>query len=135
MLPPSPRLPPRCKLRRSTLPSPPSCGGARAAQEYILIGEVGKRCPPLPSKSGRTYTIMGKDGMPTILTAEQYAALSGTCCYSLNLPEASYPGYERVLLPEVSAELLHMHDVQDAEEGVLDLDAGLLAAVAFRRKK
>jgi hypothetical protein len=68
------------------------------------------------------------------LSAEEYAALSGTCCYALNLPEEAHPGYERVLLHDVSAELLHIHDAQDAEEGVHEGEAGLLAAVAFRRR-
>ena len=52
---------------------------------------------------------------------------------AINLPpEKHHPGYHRVLLPEVSAELLHIHDLQDAEEGLEDAE-GILVAVAFRR--
>ena len=59
----------------------------------------------------------------------------GGLCYSLCLdPEAHHEGYERVLLPEVSRELLHVHDAQDAEEGRSADEEGVLAAVAFRRR-
>ena len=66
------------------------------------------------------------------MSHEQHAALMGSLSYSLALPAASHPGYERVLLEDVSRELLHIQDVLDAEEGRADAD-GLLAAVSFRR--
>ena len=59
--------------------------------------------------------------------------MMGSLCYSISLdPATHHPGYERVLLPEVSSELLHIHDAQDAEEGCAD-DPGGLVAAAFRR--
>ena len=45
--------------------------------------------------------------------------------------DSEQQGFEHV--EEVSAELLHIHDAQDAEEGTPDAP-GLLAAVAFRRR-
>ena len=65
---------------------------------------------------------------------KEHTQQMGSLCYSLNLsPAQHHPGYERVLLSEVSAELLHVHDAQDAEEGLVDAE-GLLVAVSFRRR-
>ena len=101
--------------------------------EYVLIGEAGRRAPP--HQNDRGYRVLnGPDGQVQEMSHAAYSAKVGACCYSLTLPpEEHHPGYERVLLPEVSSELLHMHDAQDAEEGLVDAE-GLLVAVSFRRR-
>ena len=103
---------------------------ARVA-EYVLIGEAGRR--GAPRQTAQSYRVLGSDGHSHHMTYDEHVAQMGTLCYSLNLPpEKHHPGYHRVLLPEVSAELLHIHDLQDAEEGLEDAE-GILVAVAFRR--
>lgn len=101
--------------------------------EYVLIGEAGRRAAP--RQNDRGYRVLnGPDGQVQEMSHAQHVAMVGACCYSLTLPpEEHHPGYERVMLPEVSSELLHMHDAQDAEEGLEDAE-GLLVAVSFRRR-
>ena len=66
----------------------------------------------------------------------QAAVDMGSLCYSLTLPaETAHSGYERVLLEEVSCELLHITDAEEAEEGRrVEEEEGSLVAVAFRRR-
>ena len=68
------------------------------------------------------------------MSAAQHEALMGSLCYSLSSPH--HEGYKRHLLEEVSCELLHVKDSQDAEEGGQEARSeGLLAAVSFRREQ
>ena len=108
--------------------------GARV-KEYVLIGEAGIRAPPQQTADKKGYRLLsGPGGEVRKITHEEHTQQMGSLCYSLNLSPAQFhPGYERVLLSEVSAELLHVHDAQDAEEGLVDAE-GLLVAVSFRRR-
>ena len=119
------------------------CADIRAARvaEYVLIGEVGYRARTESHATGatqRTYQVVSSGrgahrGAGQTLDAAELATMMGSLCYSISLdPATHHPGYERVLLPEVSSELLHIHDAQDAEEGCAD-DPGGLVAAAFRR--
>ena len=105
--------------------------------EYVLIGELGKRPPP--PQTGHLardgLTAVGADGRKHQYTHEEYVRLAGTSCYSLNLELDENEQYERVLLEEVSRELLHIKDCEDAEEGRDGEEREALgAAVAFRYK-
>jgi hypothetical protein len=106
------------------------CADFRRAgvREYLLIGELGLRSAS-PIKS---HERLAPDGRRRTMTPEEQSAIAGSCRYSLSLPVTEHTPYERVLLEDVSAELLHIHDAQDAEEGCSS-DPGSLAAVAFRR--
>jgi hypothetical protein len=95
----------------------------------VLIGELGRRGAPAAQRAPGGFEVLGGDGERRLLSPEQYAALMGSLSYSLALPAAKHPGYERVHLEEVSRELLHIVDVEDCRA---DAD-GILAAVAFRR--
>ena len=108
--------------------------------EYVLIGELGKRPPPPAAAGGppggggnEGFMTVSADGSKRFVTAAEYKELAGTACYSLNLDPG--PRYERVLLEDVSSEMLHIKDAQDAEEGEnLEEQEGVAAAVAFRRR-
>ena len=107
---------------------------AAGVREYLLIGELGRRGAPKVLKTGKRLQVVGGDGQLHDLTQQAHAELMGSCCYSLSLPHATHAGYERRLLAEVSRELLHVKDAQDSwEEGGVNAEEGILAAVAFRR--
>ena len=65
---------------------------------------------------------------------QQQADMYGSLRYALSQPAAHHEGYDRLLLEEVSRELLHIHDAQDAEEDIPQGQAeGVCVAVAFRK--
>lgn len=70
-----------------------------------------------------------------VLTDAEYEVMAATNCYSMCFPASHHIGYERVLLPEVSSEMIHIHDAQDAELGAQTDEGGCLGAVAYRRKE
>ena len=112
--------------------------------EYVLIGELGRRPPPPDALSsqaqkqwhgGEGFVFVDASGQQRSYSLDEYRKMAGSACYSLNLdlPEADGgpDGYERVLIEEVSRELLHIKDAQDAHEGRRE-EESLCAAVAFR---
>jgi hypothetical protein len=101
--------------------------------EYVLIGELGRR-PRAPSSADAARA-------SHLVSNEQYNSMMGNFCYSLNMEEYEVDGYERVLLEEVSREMIHIADLERGDEewggeAADDEKAGfeaVAAAVAFRQ--
>lgn len=113
--------------------------------EYVLIGELGVRPPPPASAANGAgvHEFVYPDGKTRRVSAAEYQALAGSCCYSLNVPHDDPAYAPPLLLEDVSRELLHIHVAQDAEERAMrgreggredeEGGQGICAAVAFRR--
>ena len=86
--------------------------------EYVLIGEIGARHAPAAARKVDVegvpgFQVLGNDGRVCFYPVAEYERLAGSLCYSLCRED--HEGYERRLLEDVSAELLHIKDAEDGE--------------------
>ena len=106
----------------------PDWRGMGCVEEYVLVGELGMRPNIQPG------ALAGLDASSPLVPNADYDKIIGTGCYSLCLPPDD-DDFERVFLEDVSAEMLHVRDAQDAAEAVpLEQREAIGAAVSFRRR-